>query len=79
MSLSFISGVGIFKKKFGLYRSFSVHRFGVPKLVALLLAGIVVMPIKVVIEVAAIMWALLTPNKHTFFVVKKDLVPSKRD
>lgn len=73
VSSSFIGGMWMFMYIYGTYRSFSIRRFGVVKFIALLLAGIVVTPFKIAIEITAVIWGLLTP-KHKFFVVQKDLL-----
>lgn len=56
---------------YGTWRSFSIRRFGLIKFLAFLLTGVLVTPFKVIVEIAAVIWGVLTP-KHKFYVVKKD-------
>lgn len=73
MCVSFIGGVWMFLYIYGTFRSFSIARVGILKFILLLLTGVVVTPFKVLIENIAVVWGLFTP-KHTFFVVKKDVI-----
>ena len=72
LSASFIGGVWMYMYIYGTCRSFSIRRFGLVKFLAFLLTGVAVTPFKIMIEIAAVIWGMLTP-KHKFYVVKKDL------
>lgn len=71
--VSFIGGVWMFLYIYGTCRSFSITRVGVFNFLMLLLTGLFVTPFKVFVETIAVIWGLCTP-KHTFFVVKKDIL-----
>ena len=68
----FVAGVWIYMYVYGTLRSFNVRRVGAFKVLMYVLMGIVITPVKILIEILAVMWGLVTP-KHKFFVVKKGL------
>lgn len=60
---------------YGTIRSFSVDKIGLLKLIFLVFLVIVTFPIKIVLELVAIIWALVTP-KNAFVVVNKNVRPT---
>jgi len=71
--VSFIGSVWIYLYFYGTVRSFSVSMVGIVRFIMFILMGILVTPFKLLIEIVAVVWGISTP-KHTFFVVKKDIV-----
>lgn len=55
---------------FGAVRSFSIQRFGRLKVAWYVLLVVLITPVKIVLELAAVLWALFTP-KNKFVVVNK--------
>lgn len=71
--VSFIGSIWIFLYFYGTCRSFSVSAVGMSRFAFFIVVGILVTPFKLLIEIIAVVWGIITP-KHTFFVVKKDLI-----
>ena len=76
--LYFIGGVFTYMYIYGVCRSFKPARLGYVRFLALLLTGVLVTPFKLVVEIAAVVWGLVTP-KHSFFVVDKRIVANIAD
>ena len=70
--LTFLGSVWIYLYVYGTFRSFSIRKFGLKKVVMYLFMGLMLIPLKILIEMAAVFWGIMTP-KHKFFVVKKDV------
>jgi len=71
----FITAVILYMSIYGTIRSFSVEKIGWLKLIFLVFLVIVTLPIKIVLELFAILWAWVTP-KNTFVVVDKNIWPT---
>lgn len=57
---------------YGTIRSFSFEKIGWLKLIFLVFLVIVTIPIKVILELIAIMWAWITP-KNEFVIIDKNI------
>uniref|UniRef100_A0A8D8LF99 Beta-1,4-mannosyltransferase egh n=1 Tax=Cacopsylla melanoneura TaxID=428564 RepID=A0A8D8LF99_9HEMI len=71
---AFIGAVNIYMYVFGVVKSFSLYRFGVVKFTLCILGALCTIPVNVLIENVAVIWGLFG-NKHTFYVVNKELTP----
>ena len=69
---AFQGSVWIYLYIYGTFRSFSIRKFGLKKVAMYVLMGFVLIPVKMMIEITAVFWGVMTP-KHKFFVVKKDV------
>ena len=70
-STAFISNVWMYLSIYGTFRSFDIKKVGLFKILFYLVIGILVSPIRIVVEILAVLWGITAP-KHKFFVVKKD-------
>lgn len=71
---AFIGAVNIYMYVFGVVKSFSLYRFGLIRFTLCILGALCTIPVNVLIENVAVIWGLFG-NKHTFYVVNKDLTP----
>lgn len=71
---AFIGAVNIYMYVFGVVKSFSLYRFGVVRFTLCILGALCTIPVNVLIENVAVIWGLFG-NKHTFYVVNKELTP----
>jgi len=69
---SFIGSVWMYLYVYGTFRSFNIRKVGMLRVLLYVLIGKIAIPVKVLIEVAAVFWGIAAP-KHKFFVVEKDL------
>ena len=58
---------------YGTIRSFVSNKGKISKIVFMICCGIVVQPVKVILEIVAILWGLFTP-KNEFVVVDKNIL-----
>ena len=72
---SFLGAVAIYMGIYGILRSFDVREIGWFKFLFLIVAQFALIPIKVVIELVAIVWGLCSSKNH-FFVVNKYMLES---
>merc|ERR1712071_334489 len=70
-STAFISNVWMYQSIYGTFRSFDIKKVGLFKILFYLVIGILVSPIRIVVEILAVFWGITAP-KHKFFIVKKD-------
>ena len=68
---SFNGSLWIYLYIYGTFRSFSVRKLGLSRVLFYVWIGKLAIPIKLVLETAAVVWGITAP-KHKFFVVKKD-------
>ena len=67
-----MGAVAIYMGIYGILRSFNVREIGWLKFLFLIGAQLAIIPIKIVLELIAIMWGLCSSKDH-FFVVNKYL------
>lgn len=67
---TFVGAIGFYLYIFGIFKSFELSKIGYLKYTIILAAALLTIPLKVIIEIMAVVWGLFT-NKHRFFVVQK--------
>lgn len=71
---AFIGAVNIYMYVFGVFKSFSLIRYGVLKFCLCLAGALCTIPFNILIENVAVVWGLFG-KKHKFYVVNKDFKP----
>ncbi|XP_019876003.1 beta-1,4-mannosyltransferase egh [Aethina tumida] len=72
---AFTAAVNIYMYVFGVIKSFTMHRYGLPRLMLYLISLIVVIPFNLVIENIAVVWGIFGV-KHKFYIVNKNVGPA---
>lgn len=72
--VAFIAASSSYMYIFGVLKSFSLHRAGVVKFLALFVGALCTIPFNITMENAAAVWGLLG-NKYNFYVVSKEIKP----
>ncbi|KPM08486.1 beta-1,4-mannosyltransferase egh-like protein [Sarcoptes scabiei] len=67
---TFVAAIGFYLYIFGVFKSFSINKIGFPRYILILIASLLTMPLKAIIESIAVIWGMAT-DKHQFFVVEK--------
>lgn len=68
--VAFTAAVNTYLYLFGVVKSFSLRRVGLPRFALFLVCSILAIPFNVVIENIAVIWGIIS-NKHKFYVVQK--------
>ncbi|XP_076636590.1 beta-1,4-mannosyltransferase egh isoform X4 [Colletes latitarsis] len=71
---TFIGAVNIYMYVFGVFKSFSLYRFGIPRFILCICGAVSTIPFNVIIENVAVIWGLFG-KKHKFYVVNKEYNP----
>ena len=72
---AFVAAVNIYMYIFGVLKSFSPHRMGLPRFILCVAGALLTIPFNVVIENIAVIWGVLG-EKHKFYVVDKKISSS---
>ncbi|CAH1110884.1 unnamed protein product [Psylliodes chrysocephalus] len=72
---AFIGAVNIYMFVFGVIKSFTVYRFGLPRFLLCVIGAVFVIPFNLIIENIAVVWGILG-KKHKFYVVNKNSGPT---
>ncbi|XP_071452455.1 beta-1,4-mannosyltransferase egh [Hetaerina americana] len=71
---AFIAAVNLYMYVFGVLKSFSPYRLGLPRFLLCIAGALATVPFNVLIENVAVLWGLVG-NKHRFYVVSKEIRP----
>ncbi|XP_043260899.1 beta-1,4-mannosyltransferase egh [Colletes gigas] len=71
---TFIGAVNIYMYVFGVFKSFSLYRFGIPRFILCICGAVSTIPFNLIIENVAVIWGLFG-KKHKFYVVNKEYNP----
>lgn len=72
---TFVGAVSIYMYIFGVMKSFSLMRIGLKRYLLCIFATIFTIPFNVIIENVAVLWGFMG-NKHKFYIVQKQLIPT---